>query len=90
MHRVNHHQIIDKIATRLGRLPHTLLQLDPARTAHIIVDLQNGFMEPGAVGEVVIARDVVANVNRISRALREAGGTNVFLRFTIDPDVETS
>jgi hypothetical protein len=36
MHRVNHHQIIDKIAIRLGGLPHTLLQLDPARTAHTL------------------------------------------------------
>ena len=25
--------------------------LDPARTAHVVVDLQNGFMVPGAVAK---------------------------------------
>ena len=57
-------------------------KLDPARLAHIIVDLQNGFMEPGAPVEVATAREIVPNVNRISDAVRAAGGTNVFLRFT--------
>ena len=59
-------------------------RLDLARTAHVIVDMQNGFMEPGAPVEVPVARDIVANVNAISRAIRAAGGTNVFLRMTVD------
>jgi len=59
-------------------------QLDLRRTAHIIVDLQNGFMEPGAPVEVPIARDIVPNVNRISAAVRANGGKNFFLRMTVD------
>lgn len=59
-------------------------RLDLARTAHVIVDMQNGFLEPGAPVEVPAARDVVADVNAISRAIRAAGGTNVFLRMTVD------
>ena len=58
--------------------------LDPARTAHVVVDLQNGFMAEGAPLEVPTAREIVPNVNRISAALRDAGGTNVFLRVTHD------
>jgi ureidoacrylate peracid hydrolase len=63
---------------------HIFDNIDPARTAHLIVDLQNGFMEPGAAVEVPVARDIVPNVNAISKAVRDAGGLNVFLRFLID------
>lgn len=58
---------------------------DPARTAHVVVDLQNGFMRDGAPVEVPLARDIVPNVNRISAELRAAGGLVVFLRYTYDP-----
>ena len=58
--------------------------LDLRRTAHIVVDLQNGFMEPGAPVEVPTAREIVPNVNRITRTVRDGGGTIVFLRFKTD------
>ncbi|MEM8728994.1 MAG: isochorismatase family cysteine hydrolase [Pseudomonadota bacterium] len=60
--------------------------IDPARTAHVVVDLQNGFMRPGAPVEVPVAREIVGQVNRISGALRAAGGLVVYLRYTSDPD----
>ena len=63
---------------------HMFERLDLSRTAHVIVDMQNGFVEPGAPVEVPVARDIVGNVNAISRAVREAGGTNVFLQMTLD------
>jgi ureidoacrylate peracid hydrolase len=47
-------------------------------------------MEPGAPVEVPMAREIVPNVNRISAALREAGGTNVFVRFLTSEDAEES
>src|SRR5689334_3410483 len=56
--------------------------IDPRRTAHVVVDLQNGFMEPGSAVEVPVAREIVDNVNAISRAVRHAGGVNVFLHYT--------
>ena len=66
----------------------SLRDIDPARTAHIIVDLQNGFMVPGAAVEIPVAREIVPNVNRISSAVRAAGGLNVFLRYLVDPEVK--
>ena len=60
--------------------------LDLSRTAHLIVDLQNGFMEPGAPVEVPAAREIVGRVNRISRAMRAHGGLNVFLRMILGPE----
>jgi ureidoacrylate peracid hydrolase len=66
----------------------SLESLDLSRTAHLIVDLQNGFMEPGAPVEVPDARNIVGGVNRISRAMRAHGGLNVFLRMILGPDSE--
>ncbi len=60
--------------------------LDLARTAHVVVDLQNGFMEEGAPVEVPAAREIVNDVNAISRAIRAGGGVNVFLRMTVDEE----
>jgi ureidoacrylate peracid hydrolase len=60
--------------------------LDPARTAHIVVDLQNGFMAPGAVAEIATARDIVPTVNRISQALRDAGGLVAYIQNTFDEE----
>jgi len=59
--------------------------IDPRRTAHLVVDLQNGFMAEGAMAEVPKARDLVPAVNQISQALRSAGGLIVYIRFTVDP-----
>ncbi|ARR54972.1 isochorismatase [Rhizorhabdus wittichii DC-6] len=56
------------------------------RTAHLAIDLQVGFLERGAPFEVAAARAIVPAVNRVSAALRAAGGLNIFLRYTIDPD----
>jgi len=58
--------------------------IDCKRTAHIIVDLQNGFMGPGQVAEIATARDIVPNVNRISAAVRQAGGLVVYIQNTFD------
>ena len=69
-----------------GGAEHMFGTLDLSRTAHLIIDMQNGFMEPGAPVEVPVARDIVPNVNAISRAVRAAGGTNVFLRMTVDEE----
>lgn len=69
---------------------HMFDRLDPARTAHVIVDLQNGFMEPGATVELPVARDIVPNVNEICKAVRAAGGVNVFIRYLIDEATQVS
>lgn len=57
-------------------------EIDPRRTAHLVIDMQNGFVEAGALMEVPMARQVVPNINAVSRALRSHGGMNLFFRFT--------
>jgi ureidoacrylate peracid hydrolase len=68
--------VVERALARRGRL-HPFDGLDPARTALVVVDLQNGFMAPGQPAEVVQAREIVPNVNRLAQATRAAGGTVV-------------
>jgi ureidoacrylate peracid hydrolase len=90
MHKIEmSHEILNRIKRLRGPF-HIFDNLDPARTAHIIVDLQNGFMEPGAAVELPVARDIVPNVNEICKAVRAAGGINVFVRFLIDEQTQVS
>lgn len=81
-HPVDHNAILDRLAAGRGGVRNVFDTIDPARTAHLVVDMQNGFMEEGSPVEVPEARTIVDNINRLSRAIRDAGGTNVFLRYT--------
>jgi len=74
---------IDRVLKRRDSL-HVFNDVDTMRTAHIVVDLQNGFMAPGQPAEIPMAREIVSNVNRISGALRAAGGLVVYIQNTID------
>ncbi len=76
------HDVLDRIAAR-GPRAGVLDEWDPARTAHLIVDLQRGYMAEGAPRETATAREIVPNVNAISNALRVAGGINVFVRMNL-------
>jgi ureidoacrylate peracid hydrolase len=78
--------LIEELKRERGGRLHLFDQIDPARTAHVIVDMQNGFMEPGAPVEVPIAREIVPNVNAISEAVRKAGGVNIFIQFATPAD----
>ena len=82
-------EVLDRIKGFRPAL-HMFDKLDPKRTAHIIVDLQNGFMEPGATVELPVARDIVPNVNEICKAVRAAGGINVFIRYLIDEPAQVN
>ncbi|MBO0763912.1 MAG: cysteine hydrolase [Hyphomicrobiaceae bacterium] len=75
---------IDRVLERRGRL-HAHENLDPPRTALIVVDLQNGFMvEEVAVAYVPAAVEIVPNVNRLAAAVRRTGGKVFWLKHTID------
>ena len=81
--------ILDEVRERVTRRRGGVAvfdRIDPRRTAHIVVDLQNGFMAPGQVLETPMARTIVANVNRISAALRAAGGIVVYTQHTADAE----
>jgi ureidoacrylate peracid hydrolase len=87
VHRIDIPQeVLDRIAAR-GPRARAVDDFDPARTAHLVVDLQHGYMEQGAPRECAIAREIVPNVNAISAAVRAAGGVNVFLRMNLGTEM---
>ena len=77
-------EIVRRVAARRGT-EHCFAELDPERTALVVIDLQNAFMDE-AVGHAVApaARDIVPAVNRLAAALREAGGGVLWVQMTHD------
>ena len=65
---------IDRVMQRRGKL-HVHDDMDPCRTALIVIDLQNGFMVPECTAMPVhTVIGTVPNVNRLAATLRETGG----------------
>lgn len=81
--------VIQRATERRGGLG-VFHHLQGHRTAHVVVDLQNGFMAPGQVAEIGTAREIVPHVNRISSAVREAGGLVVYIQNTFDEEAVRS
>ncbi len=73
MHNVSIRQhIVDRVVARRGDI-HWFNELDPRKTALLIIDMQNTFCLPGAPGEVPTARDVVPEINDLAEKLRPFG-----------------
>ena len=71
----------DRVIKRQGKLlSHD--RIEAARTALVVVDMQNYFVAEGFAAEVPAARDIVPNINRMAKALRAAGGTVVWVQTT--------
>ncbi len=80
--------VIDRVIARCGK-EHVFDDIEPARTALIVVDMQNGFMLSGiAFVEIKMAPKIVPNINRLAAALRAAGGTVVWIVTTCTPEVD--
>ena len=76
--------IVQRVVRARGH-EHCFADLDPARTALVVIDLQNAFMED-PVGHAVVpaARDIVPAVNRLAAAVRQAGGGIFWVKMTHD------
>ncbi len=66
---------------RRGR-QHLFETIDSARTALVVIDMQNVFLEEGAPIEVPYAREIVPGINKLAAATRESGGTVVWVQMT--------
>jgi ureidoacrylate peracid hydrolase len=85
MHKVEIPQWATELAlARRGKL-HVHQNLTPAKTALIVVDLQNAFMiEEVAVAYVPSAVEIVPNVNKLAAAVRRTGGKVFWIKQTLD------
>ena len=76
--------IVRRVKERRGT-EHSFADLDPTRTALVVIDLQHAFMNE-AVGFAAVpaARDIVPAVNRLAVAVRETGGGVFWIKMTHD------
>jgi ureidoacrylate peracid hydrolase len=80
MHKVTiPEDVIARVVQRRGAW-HAHADVSARATGLVVVDLQNYFMAPGQQVEIPMAREIVPNVNRLARALREAGGRVIWIR----------
>ena len=91
MHKVSISQsIVDRVVARRGR-EHIFEDLVPAKTALVVVDMQNGFMLP-EVGHAPcqMAHEIVPNINRLAQAVRLTGGTVIWIQTAYTDETLTS
>jgi ureidoacrylate peracid hydrolase len=65
-------EILDRVLARRGRV-HWFDTLDPAKTAVLIIDMQETFCAPGGPAEVPFARAIVGSINTLTAGLRLRG-----------------
>jgi ureidoacrylate peracid hydrolase len=71
--------VVDRVVAHRGA-EHIYRHFDPARTAFLVIDMQNAFMMPGVAHALCpTAVEIVPNINRIASAMRAAGGTVVWV-----------
>ena len=84
MHRIEFpDELVRRVTARTGRR-HCCDSIDPRKTALLVVDMQNYFLQPGQQGECPIAREIVPNINRLAGKLRDSGGRVVWIRMLAD------
>ena len=85
MHKIDiPDQVKEGVINRQGYL-HAIEVLEPGKTALLVVDMQNYFMDEsqqadGQLGCCPVARDIVPTVNRLAGAMRDAGGHVVWIQ----------
>jgi len=69
---------------RGGRL-HAYEQIEAARTALVVVDMQNYFVQDGMPSCAPVAQQIAPNINRLAKATRAAGGMVVWVQTEAKP-----
>src|SRR5215469_3503510 len=85
MHKLEMPEWATAVALDRRGKAHVYDNLDPRKTALIVVDLQNGFMdEEVAIAYVPTAVEIVPTVNKLAAAVRATGGKVFWIRMTYD------
>ena len=82
-------EIVARVEARCGRA-HPFDDLDPRRTAFVVIDMQVGFIDPVISHACCpMAERIVPAVNRLADAVRQAGGGVFWVQNTHDESCET-
>ncbi len=71
------------------KLFNQVLKFRPGKVALLIVDMQKGFLAPGAAMEVPAGRGTIANIRYLVNICREARAPIVYTRFIYSPGIPT-
>jgi len=72
--------MVARVTKRRGGKLHAIDRLDPARTALIVIDMQNVWVKPGMPAYTPTCEGIVPNINRLAAAMRAAGGSVWWVR----------
>ncbi len=88
MHKINISQsAINAAIERRGGQLHAFENIVPEKTALLVIDMQKYFLEPGMAAEVPVAREIVPNINKLAKQLREKGGQIAYVITTYKSDI---
>jgi len=76
-------EVADFVKERLMRIRGDLRlykDLKPARTALVIIDMQNAFVAEGGVIEVAASRDIIPAINKMASGCRDLGMPIIWIR----------
>ena len=72
--------IVARVTKRRGGKLHAIDRLDPAKTALIVIDMQNVWVKKGMPAYTPYCEAIVPNINRLAAAMRKAGGSVWWVR----------
>ena len=73
-------ETVARVMKRRGGKMHAIDRLDPAKTALVVIDMQNVWVKEGMPAYTPYCRPIVPNINRLAAAMRDAGGTVWWVR----------
>lgn len=77
--------VIEAVVRRRGRV-HCFDELDPTRTAFVVIDMQNAFVRPGyGPAYCATAAGIIPAINTLASVLRANGGRVFWIRTTHGP-----
>ena len=81
MHKVKlSPDMVARVTKRRGGKLHAIDRLDPAKTALIVIDMQNVWVKKGMPAYTPYCEAIVPNINRLAAAMRDAGGSVWWVR----------
>ena len=87
MHEVKIPQAILDACIRLRGRVHAFESIEPERTALLVIDMQNAWVEAGLSPlEIPETRTIIPNINKLAEAVRAAGGIVAWTQSVFDED----
>jgi len=72
--------MVARVMRRRGGKMHAFTHIDPAKTALVVIDMQNVWVKQGMPAYTPYCEAIVPNINRLAATMRDAGGSVWWVR----------